>query len=627
VRLHLNPEHELSELPLKRWYRAAHVGGAVRFRGLPLGRVLTLKVETPEGWIVAPTRADADTDNLRLGAARARPAVEARFALKHLLVAGQCDDLTHGRPPNGLRLELRSAARLGGGAPSTARSGRGVDTLVMQNLGYFQLKGGPGAWSLRLADGRGKDLYAIRGDRADALPDGGGPTGVDGDDAGGEDDEFWGADGTLDGEGPAGGGSSPGARADLAEGPTAPYVEAREKRVFVRSFSMGIEQLRVFKRPGREPEALLEGPDDAASGTAHGGSVLPAAAHSLASTLMGWGSSLLGSSSDGGDAPPHDAPAAAAVPTSASALAGETVHVFSLATGHLYERFLRIMMLSAVKRSSRPIKFWLLENFLSPRFKRELPALAARVGFDFALVTYRWPSWLRQQTEKQRIIWGYKILFLDVLFPLSLDKVIYVDADQVVRADLAELWEMDLGGAAYGYAPFCDSNEETLGFQFWRQGYWADHLKGRPYHISALYVVDLRAFRARAVGDTLRALYDQLSRDEGSLSNLDQDLPNYAQHLVPIFTLPQEWLWCESWCSRSTLNGAKTVDLCNNPLHKEAKLDMARRIVSGEHFAESWTELDLEARTAAGGGRGSLGGAAGAQRARGPGGSEHGSEL
>ena len=27
------------------------------------------------------------------------------------------------------------------------------------------------------------------------------------------------------------------------------------------------------------------------------------------------------------------------------------------------------------------------------------------------------------QTEKQRIIWAYKILFLDVLFPLNLKKV------------------------------------------------------------------------------------------------------------------------------------------------------------------------------------------------------------
>jgi UDP-glucose:glycoprotein glucosyltransferase len=57
--------------------------------------------------------------------------------------------------------------------------------------------------------------------------------------------------------------------------------------------------------------------------------------------------------------------------------------------------------------------------------------LAEELGFDYELVTYKWPYWLRGQREKQREIWGYKILFLDVLFPLDLDKVIFVDADQV----------------------------------------------------------------------------------------------------------------------------------------------------------------------------------------------------
>ena len=36
------------------------------------------------------------------------------------------------------------------------------DTLVMSNLGYFQLKSAPGAWTLQLAPGRSKDLYRIQ---------------------------------------------------------------------------------------------------------------------------------------------------------------------------------------------------------------------------------------------------------------------------------------------------------------------------------------------------------------------------------------------------------------------------------------------------------------------------------
>ena len=32
-------------------------------------------------------------------------------------------------------------------------------------------------------------------------------------------------------------------------------------------------------------------------------------------------------------------------------------------------------------------------------------------------------------------------------------------------------------------------------------------------------------------------------------------------HQVPIKSLPQEWLWCETWCDDSTKKTAKTIDL------------------------------------------------------------------
>jgi UDP-glucose:glycoprotein glucosyltransferase len=119
-----------------------------------------------------------------------------------------------------------------------------------------------------------------------------------------------------------------------------------------------------------------------------------------------------------------------------------------------------------------------------------------------------------------------------------------------------------------------------------------------------------------AAGDSLRATYQHLSQDENSLANLDQDLPNYLQHQVPIFSLPQEWLWCETWCDDESKARAKTIDLvhsphpthryrrkprshhigsydlhqCNNPLTKTPKLDNAVRIIP------EWRDLDEEAR-------------------------------
>ncbi|KAI1771565.1 UDP-glucose:glycoprotein glucosyltransferase [Hypoxylon cercidicola] len=318
---------------------------------------------------------------------------------------------------------------------------------------------------------------------------------------------------------------------------------------------------RLERKPGMELEDVLE------EGTSEGGSDLLSRGLKFAEGILG------------GSKPKTK---------SVSAEEHADINIFSVASGHLYERMLNIMMVSVMKNTNHTVKFWFIEQFLSPSFKEFIPHLAKEYGFQYEMVTYKWPHWLRQQKEKQREIWGYKILFLDVLFPLSLDKVIFVDADQIVRTDLIDLVNLDLEGAPYGFTPMCDSRTEMEGFRFWKQGYWKNYLRGNPYHISALYVVDLRRFRQLAAGDRLRQHYHQLSADPQSLSNLDQDLPNHMQFMIPIHSLPQEWLWCETWCSDESQKEARTIDLCNNPQTKEPKLDRARRQVP------EWTVYDDE---------------------------------
>ena len=57
---------------------------------------------------------------------------------------------------------------------------------------------------------------------------------------------------------------------------------------------------------------------------------------------------------------------------------------------------------------------------------------------------------------------------------------------------------------------------------------------------------------------------------------------------VSIKSLPQEWLWCETWCDDKSKEKAKTIDLCNNPKTKEPKLTAARRILP------EWESYDKE---------------------------------
>jgi len=53
----------------------------------------------------------------------------------------------------------------------------------------------------------------------------------------------------------------------------------------------------------------------------------------------------------------------------ASGNASDVINVFSLASGHLYERLMRIMMLSVMSKTRSKVKFWVLKNYLSPQFK------------------------------------------------------------------------------------------------------------------------------------------------------------------------------------------------------------------------------------------------------------------
>ncbi|KAJ3446673.1 glycoprotein glucosyltransferase [Anaeramoeba flamelloides] len=264
------------------------------------------------------------------------------------------------------------------------------------------------------------------------------------------------------------------------------------------------------------------------------------------------------------------------------------INVFITVSGHLDERLSKNMMLSVISNTKNPVKFWFLKNYLSPKFKYILPFMADKYNFEYELVTYKWPKWLNQQKDKNRIMMGFKILFLDVMFPNEIDRIIKIDADQIVRADLKELMEIDLKNNVIAMAPFCDSKKEMEGYRFWKTGYWEEHLQGKPYFMSALYVLDLKKFRERKVGEQYRKNYEYLSHDPNSLANLDQDLPNYLQHQIPIFALPRDWLWCEAWCSDETMETAKTIDICNNPDTKESKLEIAKRSI------DEWPKINKE---------------------------------
>lgn len=348
-----------SDLPVKNFYRFVietepqftqdgrlTEGPIAKFVGLPANVLLTQSVTAPENWLVEVVRSVYDLDNIKLSDIGGP--VHSEYELEYLLLEGHCFDSNSGAPPRGLQITLGSRDD-----PVI------VDTIVMANLGYFQLKANPGAWVVQLRQGKSADLYDITS----------------------------------------------------ADGPNTKQY-GNFTRVTISSFNSHVLKLTVTKKPGKQHVDLLSEDTDSNSGI--------------------W-SSITNTFSGGSDSSDK-----------------EVINIFSVASGHLYERLLRIMMLSLLKHTKSPVKFWFLKNYLSPQFVDFLPYMAKEYNFNYELVQYKWPRWLHQQTEKQRIIWGYKILFLDVLFPLDVKKIIFVDADQIVRTDMKELYNMDLDGAPYG---------------------------------------------------------------------------------------------------------------------------------------------------------------------------------
>ena len=65
-----------------------------------------------------------------------------------------------------------------------------------------------------------------------------------------------------------------------------------------------------------------------------------------------------------------------------------------------------------------------------------------------------------------------------------------------------------------------------------------------------------------------------------TLELLDQDLINYSQHLIQIYSLDPSWLWCEAWCDQEMGVAAKIIDLCRDPADGlyEDKLDKLKRL-------------------------------------------------
>lgn len=422
------PKESYTEFPLKTFYRyvlpstsavAAVADNEVHtatenegafFEDLPRQHVLTTRLDVPEMWNVQHYRAYQDSDNLRCSrhacgdplptttttyssttneSTESTPKTSQHtkidFILKNVLVAGQCFQATeeelmtslmtptmNTRPqymynpvPNGLQVVLTPQLHT---PNQTISSSSSSDTIVMQNLGYYQLLAEIGIYELGLVeDSRSQSLYHLY--------------------AGNPDEES---------------SSSSFSSSSLSSS----LFTSEKKSIVIKHFHDEIRTLVVVKRTGYEAYQLL---DDTPLPNMDGTTTLTLPTTSSSSKEEGEFSpkkrgSRGGAAGKGSKKSTKDSTASSGIwNTITSTLFGsgagsssstsekgiqrvygedDKIHVFSLATGQLYERLLRIMMVSVTKHTSRPVKFWLFENYLSSHFKQIVAIMTQIYGFE-----------------------------------------------------------------------------------------------------------------------------------------------------------------------------------------------------------------------------------------------------
>ena len=91
-------------------------------------------------------------------------------------------------------------------------------------------------------------------------------------------------------------------------------------------------------------------------------------------------------------------------------------------------------------------------------------------------------------------------LLMDRLLPDTVERVIYLDGDTIVRRSLASLWKTDLSGCVIGAVmePTCSRKRKA-----------ALGLAGKPYYNSGVLLIDLQSWRRENTGREIIQYYQE----------------------------------------------------------------------------------------------------------------------
>lgn len=120
--------------------------------------MLHVELQVNDHWLAFIKHSKYDTFNFQLNKYK-EDVINIDYELSYLIVHGSCYEIIRekymGRPPNGLQLIM-----------GRRMLGHIDDSIVMQNMGYYQLKtDSPGLWYIDIKEGEFKDKYELENKR------------------------------------------------------------------------------------------------------------------------------------------------------------------------------------------------------------------------------------------------------------------------------------------------------------------------------------------------------------------------------------------------------------------------------------------------------------------------------
>lgn len=214
----------------------------------------------------------------------------------------------------------------------------------------------------------------------------------------------------------------------------------------------------------------------------------------------------------------------------------ERINLFTVMYGNEDEEKFKTTILNTILTTGgRPITFYVWdEPFISQEFRDFAKAVPSSVkGKDVSVVfvRYEWPLWIRPQRFRERRLAASSLIFLDLLFPSDVAKLLIIPPD-MATIDIVDIYDSEIKRMF--------AMKKMTGKGYWSSGYWAEQLEKYKavFHSTKPFIyVNMKQMRLAYGGDYLRIHYQRLSTDINSLQVIDQDLLNDLQMQIPIRTL------------------------------------------------------------------------------------------